>query len=135
MPLKLLSYVKHPQDRILLTEQIKWTSFYVRGILVVINPRKWFAKDSRHNVKSVQIRNLFWSIFSCIQSEYRKMLTKKNSVFGNLSHSAYFFMVKSCGSFAVLQKVISSLNFYPGNFPKFSTLSLNRRLVNDSLQQ
>ena len=90
MPLKLLSFVKHPQDRILLTEQIKWTGFYMRGILVVINPRKWFVKDSHYNVKSVQIRNLFWSIFSYIQSEYREMRTRKNSVFGNLSHSVYF---------------------------------------------
>lgn len=76
MPLKLLSYVKHPQDRILLTEQIKWTGFYMRGILVVINPRKWFVKDSHYNVKSVQIRNLFWSVFSHIGNEYADLQSK-----------------------------------------------------------
>ena len=34
-----------------------------------------------HYVKSVQIRIYFWSLFSCIQSEYRKIRTRNNSVF------------------------------------------------------
>ena len=34
-----------------------------------------------HCVKSVQIRIFFWSVFSCIQSEYRKIRTRKKSVF------------------------------------------------------
>ena len=40
-----------------------------------------------HCVKSVQIRSFFWSVFSCIQSEYRKIRTRKNSVFGHFSCS------------------------------------------------
>ena len=36
-------------------------------------------------VKSVQIRSCFWSVFSCIQSEYRKKWTRNNSVFGHFS--------------------------------------------------
>ena len=46
---------------------------------------------SRQSVKSVQIRSYFWSVFSCIsteygyllriQSEYRKIRTRNNSVF------------------------------------------------------
>ena len=32
-----------------------------------------------HCVKSVQIRCFFWSVFSCIQSEYRKIRTRKTS--------------------------------------------------------
>ena len=50
-------------------------------------------------MKSVQIRNFFWSLFFCmqteysvnfhIQSEYRKMRTRKNSVFGQSSSSEY----------------------------------------------
>ena len=53
-----------------------------------------------HCVKSVQIRSFFWSIFSRIrtghgdflvnlriQSECRKILTRKNSVFGHFSRS------------------------------------------------
>ena len=40
-----------------------------------------------HWVKSVQIRSYFWSIFSCIRTEYRKILTRNNSVFGHFSRS------------------------------------------------
>ena len=32
-----------------------------------------------HCVKSVQIRSFFWPVFSCMQSEYRKIQTRKNS--------------------------------------------------------
>ena len=52
-----------------------------------------------HCVKSVQIRSFFWSVFSCIRteyrdllrkspysvSEYRKIRTRKNSTFGHFS--------------------------------------------------
>ena len=44
--------------------------------------RQWLSK---HCVKSVQIRNYFWSVFSCIRTEYRKILTRNNSVFGHFS--------------------------------------------------
>ena len=56
---------------------------------------------NKHCVKSVQIRSYFWSVFSCIrteygdllnlriQSEYRKIRTRNNSVFGR------FHVVKS----------------------------------------
>ena len=40
-----------------------------------------------HCVKSVQIRSFFWSVFSCIQSKYREIRTRKNSVFGHFSRS------------------------------------------------
>ena len=43
---------------------------------------------SPHCVKSVQIRSFFRSAFSRIQSEYGKIRTRKNSVFGHFSHSA-----------------------------------------------
>ena len=47
-------------------------------------------------VRSVQIRSFFLSVFSCIrteygdllQSKYRKIRTRKNSVFGHFSRSA-----------------------------------------------
>ena len=52
----------------------------------------------RHCVKSVEIRSFFWSVFSCIrteygvysvnlriQSKYRKIRTRKISVFGHFS--------------------------------------------------
>ena len=48
-----------------------------------------------HCVTSVQIRSYFWSLFSCIRteygdlgrSEYRKIRTSNNSVFGHFSRS------------------------------------------------
>ena len=40
-----------------------------------------------HCVKSVQIRNYFWSVFSYIRTEYRKIRTRNNSVFGHFSSS------------------------------------------------
>ena len=41
-------------------------------------------------VKSFQIRRFCWSIFCCIQSEYSKIRTRKNSVFGHFSCSGLF---------------------------------------------
>ena len=41
-----------------------------------------------HCVKSVQIWSYFWSVFSCIRTEYRKIRTRNNSVFGHFSRSA-----------------------------------------------
>ena len=39
------------------------------------------------NTESVQIRSFFWSLFSCIQSKYRKIRTKKNSLLRLFSRS------------------------------------------------
>ena len=47
-----------------------------------------------HCLKSVQIRSLFWSVFSCIRTEYRKIQTRKNSVFGNFPCSGYAYKKK-----------------------------------------
>ena len=40
-----------------------------------------------HCVKSVQIWSFFWAIFSCMRTEYRKIRTTKNSIFGHFSRS------------------------------------------------
>ena len=37
---------------------------------------------------NVQIRSFFWSVFSRIRTEYGKIRTRKNSVFGHFSRSA-----------------------------------------------
>ena len=51
-----------------------------------------------HCVKSVQVRSYCWFVFSCIrteplriQSEYRKIRTRNNSLFGHFSCSVSFF--------------------------------------------
>ena len=40
-----------------------------------------------HCVKSVQIRSYLWSVFSFIRTEYRKIRTRNNSVFGHFPGS------------------------------------------------
>ena len=44
-----------------------------------------YREKNQHCVKSVQIRSYF--CISCIWSEYRKIRTRKNSVFGHFSRS------------------------------------------------
>ena len=44
-------------------------------------------KFNQNHIKSVQIRSFFWSVFSCIQTEYRKIRTREKSVFGHFSSS------------------------------------------------
>ena len=41
-------------------------------------------------VKSAQIRSFSWSVFFCIQSEYRKILIRKSSIFRHFSRSEHF---------------------------------------------
>ena len=42
-----------------------------------------------HCVKTVQIQGYLWSIFSCIWTEYRKIRTRINSVFGHFSRCSF----------------------------------------------
>ena len=44
-----------------------------------------------HCLKSVQIQSYFWFVFSCIQSEYRKIRTRNNYVFGHFSRSVFTY--------------------------------------------
>ena len=46
-----------------------------------------------HCAKSVQIRSYFWSVFSCIQTEYRKTRTRNNYVFGHSPWSDFFIIL------------------------------------------
>ena len=62
------------------------SSFYCYGAYTRIIP--YFSSKHKtfvitHCVKSVQIRSYFWSVFSCIQSEYREIQTINNSMFGH----------------------------------------------------
>ena len=54
-------------------------------IIKTNDPKKTWSSTILHCVKSVQIRSYLWSAFSCIQSEYRKIRTRNNSVFGHFS--------------------------------------------------
>ena len=54
------------------------------------NCTKAHIKVFWHCMKSVQIRSYFWSVFSCIRTEYKKIRTRKIFVFGHFSHSLVF---------------------------------------------
>ena len=47
-------------------------------------------------MKSIQMRSYFWFIFSCIRTEYRKLRTRNNSVFGHLFTQCKVFTYSSC---------------------------------------
>ena len=62
--------------------------------LILINPlclRYHTTLAIFYCVKSVKIRSYFWSVFSCIRIEYKKIRTRNNSVFGHFSCSVYVY--------------------------------------------
>ena len=64
-------------------------------------------------VKSVQIQSFFWSVFPCIRTEYRKIRTRKSSVFGHFSRSVNVTIFSQCSHF-ILQKTKDFLVFSRG---------------------
>ena len=46
-----------------------------------------FISATSFKITVFQIQSYFWSVFSCITTEYRKIRTRKNSVFGHFSCS------------------------------------------------
>ena len=97
-----LIYVKRRRQGRLMTKTsamievpiIEWLEFNASTLIKYLLPHKSFS--IAHCVKSVQIRSYFWSVFSCIwieyvnlriQSEYRKIWTRNNCVFGHFSRS------------------------------------------------
>ena len=48
-----------------------------------------------HCVESFQIKKFFWSVFSCVLTEYGKIRTRKNSVFEQFSHSVHPYISDS----------------------------------------
>ena len=65
------------------TKQCQNSSFYWS-----ISGKCFFSLiPSKHCVKSVQIPSFFWSAFSRIWTEYGKIRTRKNPVFGHISRN------------------------------------------------
>ena len=84
-----------------------------------------------HWVKRVQIWSFFWSVFSCIQSEYRKIWTIKNSVFGQVSRSdkltlkKFYLMKRSCEKYMANIALIRNIdNIRKTVIWEFKTLNL-----------
>ena len=90
----------------------------------------------KHNffcLKSVQMRNFFWSAFPCIQSKYRKIRTRKKYVSGHFSRSVsshhWFFI-----SFLKLplHKICKNTGFHWPVFPHIRTESKNSNRVSEN---
>ena len=71
-------------------------TFPISMVIINLGNYIWGAKYDlfmkTRCLKSVQIRSFFWSVFSYIQSKYRKMRTRKYSVFGYFSLSDIILM-------------------------------------------
>ena len=64
-------------------------------------------------MKRVQIRSFSWCVFSCIRREYRKIRTRKNSVFGHFSRSAklnFCYILLTIGDASIIG-VVSCFTF------------------------
>ena len=72
---------------------------------------KCFPNNLTRCVKSVQTRSFFWSVFFCIQSEYRTILTRKNSAFGH-------FRLSDIYSYSGREYTASSYTASPREWPK-----------------
>ena len=81
---------------LILTVQEKWFSMYNRNVHDCIHISipvplhfgylyNW--KTTAWNVSKYGV--FFWSVFSCIRTEYRKIRTRKNSVFGHFSRGEH----------------------------------------------
>ena len=62
-----------------------WLIYYLHSVCICIFFCDYIHFFTDHCVKSVQIRSFFWSVFSSIQSEYRKIRTRNNSIFGHFT--------------------------------------------------
>ena len=76
-------------------------------------------------VKSVQIQSYFWSVFSCIRTEYRKIWSKNKSVFGHFSRSAIFLglIVSSVLYLNIL--LTFGLTKHVGNWKKYTVFPVH----------
>ena len=73
---------------------------------------------SFHCVKSVLIRSFFWSLFSQICTEYGKIRTRKNSLFGNFKYfklRRYLYQIPIEGKFQVVGQILYQFLFFVFN--------------------
>ena len=98
-----------------------------------------------HCVKSVKIRSFVWSVFSCIQSVYRKIRTRKNCVFGHFSHSgkiAIWRILTTCmhksSEEPIFSKIVNLLlknKFYGRFLPENILIFVGAILLNETIGQ
>ena len=108
----------------------------INVVIIIIN---WFIIIIlKHCVKIVQILSFFWSIFFrvnfFIQSKYRKIRTRKNSVFRHFSPSRVVIdqyikllphlMISEYNAFAFLVLYLTHLRFLPLSCRNHCTLQI-----------
>ena len=108
----------------------------INVVIIIIN---WFIIIIlKHCVKIVQILSFFWSIFFrvnfFIQSKYRKIRTRKNSVFRNFSPSRVVIdqyikllphlMISEYDAFAILVLYLTHLRLLPLSCRNHCTLQI-----------
>ena len=121
---KSLSTAKTLEKYLLKTSLLR-PLFLKRNCRLIGLKLRFYGLYKFHGVKSVQIRGYFWSVFSCIHSEYRKIRTRNNPVFGHLSRSAhknashrvFFFSYDTLLTFNCTRTVPGHSHFL-GTFPK-----------------
>ena len=61
----------------------------IHKTLLNINQQALYTVNFRQ-AKSVKVQSYFWSAFSCIQSKYKKIRTRNNSLIGHFSHNVRY---------------------------------------------
>ena len=67
-------------------------------------------------MKSVQIRSFFWPVFFCIQTEYRKIRTRKNPCL-DIFHTVLPLLIASSFNLSIIISYSSSLPNFAYIFP------------------
>ena len=79
-----------------------------------------------HCVKSLQIRSFFWSVFSCIQSKYRKIRTRKNSIFVQFFSQ---WLLKTAAALTLIQIIVPIFHVLPFLISNIMSLICNRKCI------
>ena len=78
-------FVLNARMKLVKEEKIVMIMWNLRILLIQATTKISILKQRSTYVKSVQILSYFWSVFSCIRTEYRKIRTRNNSAFGHFS--------------------------------------------------
>ena len=84
-----------------------------------------------HCMKSIQSRSFFWSVFSCIRTEYRKIRTRKNSGFGHFSRTNHNANATSYRKYKHCDSDKSKTNV-SDTLPLEDTLTLDAKVSKDT---
>ena len=94
---------------------VKFTKFFRKAFLQ--NTSRWWREK--------WIRSIFWPIFSCIESEYRKIRTRKNPVFGHFSRGVLLNdrMLSFSGMYILKFTQVFTIKHWLSLFTNYSTIN------------